>query len=336
MIALQRAVLALAIPLIGIACASTTVKKDPGQHDRGIRYYRPKPYLLLTPTSGAGDDQVSISLQYLPDYSEEYSIHIRAGIGKNKTNVKLENGWNLTGLDADIDSQTDENLTAMAKMVEAVGGIIPSSGKAVPQATQVKATNVPLGYYESVISTGPDGRKRMYGWKYLGFLPYTQCPVGMNGGVCADCQSEPLYGLVFMNGVMTFKLMTDTMVANNIRDPKIASVLPAAIIKAIDEIRALAPTTIKLGTVLTAANVTVDLGGPEGKTFVVTVSLPEDPYKAVLKGAVDPAVNPSPTPEQQLAAVKAKIEADLAPVVLKTMKMDTTWKVSGELVLKKN
>jgi hypothetical protein len=334
MIALHRSLIALVIPLLGVACASTTVKKDPGQHDRGIRYYRPKPYLLLTPTSGAGDDQVSISLQYLPDYSEEYSIHIRAGIGKNKTVVKLENGWNLTSVDADIDSQTDENLTAMAKMVEAVGGIIPSSGKGALPATQVKATNVPLGYYESVISLGPDGRKRMYGWKYLGFLPYTQCPVGMSGAVCADCQSETLYGLVFENGVMTFKPMVGTAIANNIRDPKIPSLLPAAIIKAIDEIRKTAPTTIKLGTVLTSENVMVELGGTEGKTFLVTVTLPEDPYKAVLKGIIDPAVNPSPTPEQQLDAVKKKIESDMAAVVLKSMKMDPTWTVSGSLVKK--
>ena len=79
------ALLALFLPLLLAACASTTVKKDPGQHDRGIRYYRPKPHLLIQSTLDKPGETVAVSLEYLPAFAEEYSIHIRTGIGTNKS-----------------------------------------------------------------------------------------------------------------------------------------------------------------------------------------------------------------------------------------------------------
>ena len=51
-------------------CSSVSVIKDPGPGDRGIRYYRPKPYLLVTPADATGR-MVKLKIEYLPDYSEE-------------------------------------------------------------------------------------------------------------------------------------------------------------------------------------------------------------------------------------------------------------------------
>ena len=86
----------LAALAAAVGCATTKVCKNPGEHDRGLRYYLPKPYLLVdqavkvTPVGADGKateytplkNMVNISLEYLPDFAEEYSIHARAGIGR--------------------------------------------------------------------------------------------------------------------------------------------------------------------------------------------------------------------------------------------------------------
>lgn len=230
------ALILFAMPVFLAACASTTVKKNPGPHDHGVRYYRPKPYLKIEPTLGKSDEYVSITLEYLPDFSEEYSIHVRTGIGTNKTQVTLKDGWNLTQLNVEVDSKVAENLTALAKVLDAVPKLGPTAAdpKAVPHGT-VKATNVPIGYYEAVVSPGPDGKRRLYGWRYVGFMPYAQCPVESGGLECADCQSHPMFGLVFENGVMTFKPLPAASVANNDRNKEPAAPpsvdVPAEVLK---------------------------------------------------------------------------------------------------------
>ena len=190
------------------ACTTTTIKPNPGKHDRGIRYYRPKPYLLLEPFEGNSKEFVGISLQYLPDFSEEYSIRVRAGAGINKTSLKLEDGWNLTEISQELDSQTDENIKAVGDLLGSVSGLIkPTSGDQTDRSTPkfvVQANNVPLGYYESVISPGPDGKKRLYGWRYVGFMPFNGCPTEASGLQCVNCGEGVVFGLTIREGVMTF------------------------------------------------------------------------------------------------------------------------------------
>lgn len=198
----------LILSVTATGCATTTVKKDPGPHDKGIRYYRPKPYLLLQPHQGNSPDYVSIMMQYMPDFSEEYSIRAHSGLGWNKTEVTLSDGWNLTNIKQELDSQTDENLNALANLASKF--VAPSEGNAQPgtPALVVKAKNVPFGYYESVISRGQDGRKRLYGWRYVGFMPFNQCPVVSGGVECQDCYSSVIYALAFEEGTMVFVPMT--------------------------------------------------------------------------------------------------------------------------------
>lgn len=216
------------VPLAAAACTSTFVRKDPGQHDRGIRFYRPKPYLLVEPAAGVSNDLVVMSLAYLPDFSEEYSIHVRAGFGVNKTKITLEDGWKLTQLDVDVDSKTSENITAIAGLIESIGGLIPAARAFGPSDKAcIKASNVPLGYYESVISPGPDGRKRLYGWRYVGFAPFAACPQQGTGADCLDCQS--LYGLVFESGAMVFKPLAAAAAPNVERDPGCAGIDPTVV-----------------------------------------------------------------------------------------------------------
>jgi hypothetical protein len=202
------------------------IRKTPGPHDTGLRYYRPKPYLCVEPagqvvtvkttsTTTPSDEFVSISLEYLPDFSEEYSIHVRPGLGSADVSVTLDQGWNLTSLNQNLDTQFDENVEALAKLAEAGAGFLPTAeggdaAGAPPGSVRkwvVPATNVPIGYYESVISKDACGKKRLFGWRYVGFMPYAACPTEACGVQGVSCQEmpTPLFGLVFRDGVMVFQ-----------------------------------------------------------------------------------------------------------------------------------
>jgi hypothetical protein len=227
-----RALCALAILCAGCK-PGIDVRQNPGPTDLGVRFYRPKPYLWIEPVSGDAAKDVppkdagldprgslfKVSLQYLPDFSEEYSARVRTGWGTSQVKLTLENGWNLTSIDQNLDSKTAENVGAVTNLLKSMApqGLIPGAASrdlppSVPgepaRAFLVRGSNVPVGYYESVIARDPaSGRKRLYGFRYVGFLPFTPCPIEPAGEwhACCDDESMPLYGLVFERGVMTFK-----------------------------------------------------------------------------------------------------------------------------------
>ncbi len=208
MIRTTQCLLRLAMLALLAGCLpSTKVYKDPGENDRGVRFYRPKPYLLVKPmVNRAGDPvdgYVSIETVMLPDFGEEYSIHVRSGLGTNDTKITLADGWRLDGLNVDLDSSTDENLEAMADLVKLVPTL--TSGADETGKMSVRATNVPLGYYESVLSRGHDCKKRLYGFRYVGFLPYASCPLESSGWEPTDCFSGDIYSLVFEDNAMVFR-----------------------------------------------------------------------------------------------------------------------------------
>jgi hypothetical protein len=217
------AVWLICLPVLVGCTPRVLVRHNPGPQDTGIRYYRPKPYLKVEPagvretegrttTVTPSDEYVSISLEYLPDFSEEYSIDVRPGLGVAEVSIALEDGWNLTAINQTLDSQTDENIEAIAELAKAATEFVPSSSaEAAPPGSSkrfvVEATNVPIGYYESVISEDGCGRKRLYGWRYVGFLPFAACPTEMCGSQHLACSAVPsdLFGLVFRNGAMVFQ-----------------------------------------------------------------------------------------------------------------------------------
>lgn len=213
-------VILLLAPLIGLACgcASTTVTKNPGAHDRGVRYYLPKPYLLVTTATEKGENdktvwkagRVDIVMEMRPDYSEEYSVHIRSGVGINNTTLVLKDGWQLTSVNTEIKSNFSENVDAVS---EALGVAKDLKKSGVPRAAEdpmivgenVAAHNVPLGYYEAVIGPDACGRKQIHGWRYVGFLPFATCPTHIQGVQTKNCTDGELYGLVTENNIMVFK-----------------------------------------------------------------------------------------------------------------------------------
>ena len=223
--------------LLAIVCGCNprvSVVQNPGPMNRGIRYYRPKPYLLIAPAGTTSeiagnvskrvtepsDQFVSIQLQYLPDFNEEYAINVRSGLGTADVSITLEDGWNLTEINQKLDSQFDENLSAVAEVMKAVPSVASRSGAEGTADTHrwyVSATNVPLGYYEAAFGYDDCGRKQLYGWRYIGFMPFAPCPVCMTGSDGGNClqnsqmidEQNPLtlYGLVFERGVMVFRPM---------------------------------------------------------------------------------------------------------------------------------
>ena len=215
--------------IVVLACVSSIgclprvlVKANPTAQETGIRYYRPKPYLKVEPAEVAiAKDQtkivpglVRISLVYLPDFSEEYAIDVRPGFGTANVEIKLEDGWNLTEIGQDLDSQTDENLEAIGAILGGIGDVLPTSTSQAATGEHsftVTARNVPIGFYESIIGRDGRGCKRLYGFRYLGFLPYAICPTDMGGSQMACCNTDEsnLYGLTFINGQMVFQSLSE-------------------------------------------------------------------------------------------------------------------------------
>ena len=235
--------LAVLAPLmLGLGCAMTTVKKNPGSHDCGMRYYLPKPYLLVDraeipadaegKTTKPSNNVVRLKLEYLPDFSEEYSVHIRTGIGKNESNLVLTDGWRLDKIDVNVDSKATEFVEALTKLLgtdpkllqpQAKPGQIPGGGGPALDAQlttlTVEAHDVPLGYYEAVVSPGPDGKKRLYGFRYVGFAPYANCPLAPSGSQTVCCQAGELYGLVSVGKKMYFRKLSDLEAPNKVVVP---------------------------------------------------------------------------------------------------------------------
>ncbi len=131
--------------------------------------------------------------------------------------IGLEDGWNLVSINQKLDSQTDETIKATGDLLKAVVAA-PTSGagqSAARPIINVPARNVPLGYYEAVIGKNRHGKKQLFGFRYVGFMPFQACPTEMCGSTVSACDDGLLYGLTFDAGVMTFKPLGE-----------IASVLP--------------------------------------------------------------------------------------------------------------
>jgi hypothetical protein len=224
-----KAVTACLLAGLLTGCSSVTVIKNPTASDTGIRYWRPKPYLLVTPADATGR-MVKLKLEYLPDYSEEYSIHPQ---GKKPPQVQLKDGWNLVAVGGPAPPPE--------KPEEAAAPPPPPAGDPMKLPEYVvAATNVPIGYYESVFdSTGT--KKFLKGWRYIGASPLSGGnPIGMdpkglpNGGLPPGCPPPtpgsvlpgPLYGMVFFNGVMTFRQLDE--IANNMTCPQYVKLTPDA------------------------------------------------------------------------------------------------------------
>ena len=169
------------ILLLLCGCASTKVIKHPDDRDTGIRFYRPKPYLVVKP-SVSNSKMVEIGIDYLPDYNEEYSIHMKTGLGQNNTQLTLDHGWNLTGINVNVDTKATELLNSASGLVKSAMTARASEESHAP-TWAVGARGVPLGYYEATTGYDPTCGKQIHGWKYVGFMPFQGSQIGAGSGI---------------------------------------------------------------------------------------------------------------------------------------------------------
>ena len=112
--------------LILTGCANTTVTKITPKNDnsaKGIRYYRPWPYLLVS--QDANDpESLDIKTVYLPNIKENYAINTQSGLGKLDTSITLEDGWKLT-------QYSDKTDTKIPETIQAIGSVSTDTIKAI-------------------------------------------------------------------------------------------------------------------------------------------------------------------------------------------------------------
>jgi len=110
----------LALVLLGsFGCAHLDIhkvdnRKDPDEY--GLRFYRSRPYLLVT----LSDKGCTATFEYLPDYSQEYILHPHCWLGSLSLKPTLKDGWNLTAFDSTVDTKIPETINAFAGVMKNV------------------------------------------------------------------------------------------------------------------------------------------------------------------------------------------------------------------------
>lgn len=104
-------------------CAYAEVRPIRSSDVEGIRFYRPWPYLWVVKAEKGG---CSLTVNYLPDTSQEYIIIPHTGVGTLKVAPTLAEGWNLTAFEVTADSKTAELVSAITGIAgNIVAGAMP-------------------------------------------------------------------------------------------------------------------------------------------------------------------------------------------------------------------
>lgn len=115
----QRAAAAWIIALIAlVGCAHLDVVRigDGDRVTKGVRFWRPAPYLLVTETDG----KPTASIVWLPNPDEQYAVRSHEGLGSLEYTATVENGWNLTSLTEKRDPKVPETIDSLTKLLTAV------------------------------------------------------------------------------------------------------------------------------------------------------------------------------------------------------------------------
>lgn len=113
------------------SCAELTVRKANSTDEEGVRFRRPKPYLVVTEEAGEKGPVLSMEIAMLPDPDpdQEYLIGWKSGwFGTVTPSFTLTDGWNLTGMDSTVESGGSSALTSLAEVVGAVAGLRTREG----------------------------------------------------------------------------------------------------------------------------------------------------------------------------------------------------------------
>ena len=107
------------------SCGSVTVRKfrpdlpepdvtyaEEANYTKGIVFYAPWPYLLVSPVSGG---KQTATIVMLPDRTRPRILEWKSGwFGSTQAKVGFTDGWNLTSLDSKVESGLSGAITAIA------------------------------------------------------------------------------------------------------------------------------------------------------------------------------------------------------------------------------
>jgi hypothetical protein len=150
------ALLSLALVLSSCARMQFYTKPDLSGEETGIKFFTPRPYLLVART-GSEEKPVDVQVLYLPDLSKPIYAKASPGYGSADVNITLSNGM-LTNFGAKTDSNIaglltalgtlDKDLATAGKTRKETGLLVPNAGVnyteqgtvLVKIATDLKAT----------------------------------------------------------------------------------------------------------------------------------------------------------------------------------------------------
>ncbi len=112
-------ILALCLAMGG--CAGLEIKPAAGPTAEGLHFYRPAPYLAVSSASNG----CTMAVEFLPDYSVDYVMVARSGVGTVTFNPTFDSAGNLTSLSGTVDSKTNELVTALGSVITAVAPFAP-------------------------------------------------------------------------------------------------------------------------------------------------------------------------------------------------------------------
>jgi hypothetical protein len=161
----------LALLLVGCTTTMNVRKVKDADTTEGVRYYLPKPYLLVQP---APDGTITVSTVFLPDKDRQYAVQTRTTLGKFKLTMNLsdegflnEFGWKPDGTElakaaaeqagtvakARIDARQQEEkeakeaaqkkLDAIAAAEEAVRKAVSERDTILVEITAIEASGIP-------------------------------------------------------------------------------------------------------------------------------------------------------------------------------------------------
>ena len=126
-------------------CARIVVKRLERDDQEGIRFDRPRPYLvrMLNPKGECQD-----LLVWLPDKSEEYVLDVEAGLGSVSASGTLADGWNLTSFGDARDSKIPETVSALTGALAAAAETAAAAKAAAPSGRRAAPGDCVPALYE--------------------------------------------------------------------------------------------------------------------------------------------------------------------------------------------
>lgn len=127
------AILLAVFTFVFLGC-STKIKvqkvDDFDSKTEGVRYYLPQPFLLISPKNDGG---VDVSVEYLPDYDNQYAVQVETRLAAHTLEVAIDNGF-LTKV-----TYSPDDSGVASQMVDTAGNLAKAQLEADAAAEKAAA-----------------------------------------------------------------------------------------------------------------------------------------------------------------------------------------------------